>query len=167
MNIRSLEREYTKFDVNLDLFDLTTPSFIWRDDIALYSYVVKKEFDMRVDLIMQDIYDLDPILANEHLSDIDVICYINNIDNFLNIREGMVLLVPALDNINEFRYNLDSLEESKLSVRDKLIVPNKSTKVDPKRKKYVEDGYSLPPVVKDNPEPPVKINNGKFSVGGI
>jgi hypothetical protein len=51
--------------------------------------------------------------------------------------------------------------------RNKLSVPNKSTKKDTNREKYKENNYSLPPVVLSKPREPVRLENGKFSIGGL
>ena len=45
--------------------------------------------------------------------------------------------------------------------------PNKTTRVDPNRQNYIENDYSLSPVVLDTPKEPVRIVDGKFSIGGL
>lgn len=157
----------TKFSSDLDLFDLTKPSFIFREDLALTDYTVKVEHEMRIDLMFQDMYDLEPNEVGVYLENIDVICYINNIDNALNIKGGSILRIPSIDDFEKFRVNIDALEEDKLSIKERLVVPNKTTRKDKDREKFKKSDFSLPPVVMDKPRPPVRISNGKFSIGGI
>ena len=166
MDFKSIN-EYVKFSSELDLFDLTTPSFLYRDDVELNEYVVKKEHEMRVDLIFQDIYNLEPNDVGVYLENIDVLLYINNIDNPVNIKSGLTLLYPSMGDYSKFRYELSSLEEEKLSIKEQLLVPNKKTKIDKSRESFKENNYLLPPVVLDKPKAPVRISNGKFSIGGL
>lgn len=168
MDIESINK-YVKFDTDLDLYDLTTPSFLYRtnDEVNLREYVVRKEDEMRIDLIFQSMYNLEPNEVGNFLNNIDIILYINNIDNPLNIREGLTLLYPLFDDFSKFRYELSQLEEEKLSIKEKLVVPNKTTKKDKDREKFKANNYLLPPVVLDTPKPPVRISNGRFSIGGV
>lgn len=167
MNIKSLTDEYTKYNREEDIYDITTPSFKWNSSIRYMKYTVQKGFDMRMDLILQDIYDLSPGEADTWIHHIDVICYINHIDNPINIKEDTVLIVPdALDSLDDLRISLEAIKDNS-DVREKLIVPNKSTKKDKNREKFKENGYSIPPTVRDVPKPPVDISGGKISVGGL
>jgi lipopolysaccharide export LptBFGC system permease protein LptF len=137
--------------------------------VEFSEYVIPKGFDMRLDLIFQDIYDLEPNEVGLYLENLDVIYYINNIDNPLNIKEGLVLKYPTnLGDILNFRVsNIDSDINNKDIVKDKLSYPNKSTRKDKSRENFVKNGYSLPPVVLETPRPPVSIKDGKFNIGGI
>lgn len=165
MDIKSIVD--TKFSSDLDLFDLAKPSFIFRSDVVLNNYVVKTEHEMRIDLMFQDMYNLEANEVGIYLENIDIICYLNNIDNPLNIKGGLVLKIPSIDDFEKFRIDIDTLEEDKLSIKQKLVVPNKTTRKDKDREKFKKSDFSLPPVVMDKPRPPVRISNGKFSVGGI
>lgn len=166
MNIRALTNEFTKKDDDNN-YDLTTPSFQWNNTIQYMSYEVKKGYDMRLDLIFQDIYDLTPSESITWLENIDVICYINGIDNPINIKEGTVLIVPGtIDSFDSIRISLDAVKD-KTDIREKLIVPNKSTKKDKNREKFKENGYSIPPTVRNVPKPAVDLENGKIKVGGL
>lgn len=157
----------TKFSSDLDLFDLAKPSFIYREDVRLNEYTVKSEHEMRIDLMFQDIYNLEPNEVGIYLENIDIICYLNNIDNPLNIKGGLIIRVPSIDDFEKFRVNIDTLEEDKLSIKERLVVPNKTTRKDKDREKFKKSDFSLPPVVLDKPRPPVRISNGQFSIGGI
>lgn len=165
MDIKSIVD--TKFNNDLDLFDLAKPSFIYREDVRLNEYTVKAEHEMRIDLMFQDIYNLEPNEVGIYLENIDVICYLNNIDNPLNIKGGLIIRVPSIDDFEKFRVDIDTLEEDKLSIKERLVVPNKTTRKDKDREKFKKSDFSLPPVVLDKPRPPVRISNGQFSIGGI
>jgi len=161
--------EYLKFDRNLGLFDLFTSAFIYKAGINLSEYTVEKGLEMRLDLIFQKIYNLESNEVGLYLGDMDVICFINNIDNPLNIREGVVIKYPKdMGDIRHFRViNVDDDLNNKEKVKDKLSFPNKSTRKNKSREDFVKGGYSLPPVVLETPRPPVTIKNGKFSIGGL
>lgn len=165
MDIKSIVD--TKFSSDLDLFDLAKPSFIYREDVRLNEYTVKSEHEMRVDLMFQDIYNLEPNEVGIYLENIDIICYLNNIDNPLNIKGGLIIRVPSIDDFEKFRVDIDTLEEDKLSIKERLVVPNKTTRKDKDRENFKKSNFSIPPVVLDKPKPPVRISNGQFSIGGI
>lgn len=171
MNIKSIN-EYIKADDN-DLFNLFNPLFESRTsiigDIRYLDYVVPKYQDMRIDLIFRDMYGFDGVISVDSLKDIDVILYINNIDNALNIKEGMVLKYPnSIEALSSFRVEEEQQDNfDKKEVTEKLVFPNKSTRKDKSREKFKEDGYSIPPVVLSSPKPPVTIDNGQFSIGGL
>jgi hypothetical protein len=169
MDFKSLTDSYTKFDTANDVYDLFTSTFVYRDDIALSEYVVERGFDMRLDLIFEKIYNLEPDVVGLYLVDMDVICYINNIDNPLNIKEGSVIKYPTdLGNIREFRVlDIDQDLNNKSKIKERLSFPNKSTRKDKSREDFIKGGYSLPPVVLETPRPPVSIKDGKFSIGGL
>lgn len=172
MNIKSIN-EYIKADNN-NLYNLFNPLFESRtrvigSDITYSEYIVPKYQDMRIDLIFRDMYALEGYAGNDYLQDIDIILYINNIDNALNIKEGMVLKYPdSLESLSNFRVEEDQQDIfDKKEITKKLVVPNKSTRKDSSREKFKEEGYSLPPVVLSSPKPPVTIDNGQFSIGGL
>lgn len=166
MNITSLSDALVVFRGDSAMVDLFTPNLAFDGRYELGKYVVQPGQAGRMDLIMDDIYDT----TNYSLySDIDVILYINNIDNPLSVRPGMEILYPTRDNLESFRYtpNQDSNDsfESDIVSR-KLMYPNKTTNVDPARKKFLEE-VSVPPTVNASPRPPVVVDEGKIIIGGI
>jgi len=99
---------------------------------------------------------------------IDVILTINNIDNPLNIKKGMVIKYPGLGEIDFFRIEVPTdLSKKRVDILGRLGKPNKQTKADPARQKYLKDEISLPPTVNSTPKTPVTIKNGQFNIGGI
>lgn len=172
MDIISIN-EFIRFDDDLDLFDLFKPTLIYLDDVPgteinYKSFVVEEYHEMRIDLVFKEMYDFEPTEVGIYLGNIDIICFINDIDNPLNIKRGMVLRYPSLEDFDKFRFNEDKDSFSKKEdVKSRLVVPNKSTRKDKSREKFKENGFSLPPVVLDKPRQPVVIKDGKFSIGGL
>jgi hypothetical protein len=147
-----------KRNIDNNLVDLVSPSFQYRLGVDLYEYLVQDGEEMRIDLIMQSL--------NISLEHMDIIMYINNIDNPLNIRKDMIILYPRENDINLFRY-IPSKSSGDIEVKDKITPrPNKTTRKDPNRKKYIDEEYSLPPVVLENPVNHVRIENGNIMIGG-
>jgi len=169
MNVKSLYR-YVKKDQTTGFYDLFTPTFISNPNITISNYLVTKDDEMRIDLVFANMYSIDISNLDTYLEDIDVLLYINNIDNPLNIKEGMVLDYPTtLTDLENFRY-LPPAKLNENSIIKKLgtpNTPNKTTKRDASRQSYIENDYSLSPVVLDTPREPVRVVNGKFSIGGL
>jgi hypothetical protein len=168
MDIYSLNNQ-VKFDTAQNLYNLFQPTFIYNTNVELEDYEVTRDDEMRIDLIFMNMYQYDITMLHNYLQDIDIILFINNIDNALNIKEGMILKYPSPDDFDRFRYT-DNLETLSTDVTKQLAtpnLPNKATKVDPNRQAYLENDYSLPPVVLDVPREPVRIQDGKFSIGGL
>lgn len=163
MDIVSLKETYFINDNIINGWDVYAPSFIMNSDLSqLNVYEVQKGEDMRIDLVMMSIYD-DPYL----LKDLDVILYINDINNPLNIREGMVIYYPDSESLESFRYYENDEETTSKSVKQQLGVLNKTTRKDENRKKFLDANYSLPPTVNKEAKPAVTISNGEIFVGGL
>jgi hypothetical protein len=150
------------------LYNLFEPHMYINPQVPLLTYTVQRGEDMRIDLIMQNMYSIEPNVIGDYLEHIDVLLYINNIDNPLNIIEGSVLLYPnSIDRFDEFRIREDDFDAKNKNLNKKLAVPNVGRKIDPKRKQYIDNGYSFPPTVLKEPKDPVTLSNGKFYIGGI
>ena len=163
MDIVSLTETYFINNRIINGWDIYAPSFIKSSDVTqLNVYEVQKGEDMRIDLVMMSIYD-DPYL----LKDLDVILYINDIDNPLNIREGMMIYYPDRESLEGFRYYENNDETTSKSIKQKLGVLNKTTRKDENRKKFLDANYSLPPTVNRETKPAVTISNGNIFVGGL
>jgi len=175
---------YTENIKKIDsVFDLTIPSFVYVDiditdgfnnTVTFNTITVEEKHEMRIDLLFMDMYDIDPYLSDVYLGNIDIILALNNIDNPLNIKKGMEIKFPSLEQLDNLRIRPenDSFDKkNNRSVRDRLVVPNKSTRKDSSREKFKESGYSLPPVVLRKPKKPVSITGDgtsfTISAGGI
>ena len=157
MNIKSFDDVRwvnNKWNLNVPSFKMIQPS--------LASYTVQRGEDMRIDLIMKSIYN-----DIYNFKDIDVLLYINNIDNPLNVREGMILYYPDPSSFEGYRFYEEVSAAVKKSVKQSLGVLNKTTRVDEKRKKFLDSDYSLPPVVLQESRPSVTMDDNKIKVGGL
>ena len=167
MDIFSLYKT-VKFSSADNTYNLFEPTILFLND-GLNEYTVTGTDEMRIDLVIQNMYNLEPNSTYNILENIDVILRLNNIDNPLSVKSGMILKFPPIGKFEDFRYS-ESLEETSNNVTKQLGVRNnisKVTRVDPNRQNYIENDYSLSPVVLDTPREPVRIIDGKFSIGGL
>jgi len=158
MNIKSL----TELSISNGYYEMIEPHLIFRTDIDLYTYEVQKFEEMRIDSVMMSIYDDDESL----LPNSDIILYLNGIDNPLNILEGDILYYPDSSTFDSFRME-PTKASTTTSVASILSTPNKTTQKDKNRTNYLQNGYSLPPVVLEESKPPITLDNGKVLVGGL
>lgn len=160
MDIISLSN--LKVDKIKNTYNLYYPQLVYFSKDGLNEYTVQSGEEMRIDLVMMSIYNT-PL----SLPELDVILFINNIDNPLNIKKGDSILYPPMEALSSYRYELDDSYKSGENVRKALAVPNKTTLKDPNRKKFLENGYVLPPTVLDDSKPPVRLEGDKIVIGGI
>jgi hypothetical protein len=168
MDIKSLHQGI-KLNPNTGLYNLFTPTFVFNTSVKLNEYTVNESEEMRIDLVFSNMYSIEMSMMSNYYQDIDVILYINNIDNPVNIKEGMILNYPEVDSIYKFRY-IAPTTINDVSIIKQLgtpNLPNKTTRKDTSRQNYIENDYSLSPVVLDTPREPVRIENGRFSIGGL
>ena len=160
MNIECFKR--FKFSTTMDRFVIETPIRKYDITVEMYEYTVQKGEDMRLDLIMKAIYN-----DSSTFSDVDIILYLNGIDNPLNIREGQKIKYINKTDFDRFRYVELGGDKNGLAIKSILGAPNKTTRVDSNRTKFLESGYTLPPVLLSKSEPSVKIDETKIIVGGL
>ena len=163
MNIISLES--LKYNIYTKLYNFYYPVLAYVDvkiEQSLSKYVVQKGEEMRIDLVMMSIYDDVSLLKS-----MDVLLFINNIDNPLNIMEGDDIYYPPSEVLDSYRYSFEPSSRAGENVRKALAVPNKTTKKDGNRRKFIENGYSLPPVVLSESKSPVRVEGDKIVIGGL
>jgi hypothetical protein len=162
MNIKSLK--LSKFDPISKTTNIENPSFVNNSLIDLYEYTIQFGETMRPDLIMKSIYNIKS--SFEH---IDVILYINGIENPLNLKSDMKLLYPKYSDLDKFRYVIKGNELSNLpeNTAQEISKVDKTTKKDKNREEFTKGNYQLPPVVKSKPEPSVRIVGNNIRIGGI
>ena len=144
-------------------YSLFSPSFIWGANNPFSTYIVEPHEEGRVDLIMQSIYGTDI----DYFSDLDVLLYLNGIDNPLNILAGTEIIYVEPDLLDNYRYTEFGGAVIDSDIKKMLSVPNKTTRIDKNRQSFVDNNYSLPPVVSSNNTPPVLLTNDKIIVGGL
>lgn len=165
MDIKSLKNSIK--DPITNLFDLITPTFVYRTDISLSTITVEPYHEMRMDLLFMDMYRLEANEVGLYLENIDVILYINNIDNFLNIKKDMNILYPSsLGELQSFRIQDDEFEIKNKDI-EKIVVPSKSTRKDASRVRFLNGESPLSPVLSSRPRNPIQIQNGVFNIGGL
>jgi len=159
VDIKSLsELKYNKVSRR---FNLYTPQFVYTQG-NLNTYTVQTGEEMRIDLVMMSIYN-DPYV----LKDTDIILFLNDIDNPLNINVGDVIRYPVVEALSQYRFYIDPSFNTGENVRKQLAVPNKTAKRDQSWKKFVDNGYALPPVVLDEAKSPVRVEGDKIVIGGL
>ena len=135
-------------------YDLFTRTYKYVfNGIKYYEYKVQKGEEMRIDLVCKSIYG--------NIDYIDVILNVNNISNPLNIKEGSLIKYPDQSDIEILRFKeKKSKEDSKV-----LSNPNKSTKIDQSRQKYIENGSiesNSPNIISDDQ---ISTKGGLLKVG--
>jgi hypothetical protein len=161
MDIYSLSQ--LNYNETTRLFNIYYPQFFYTKKESLNTYIVQKGEEMRIDLVMMSMYNDDTLV----LPNIDVILFINGIDNPLNIFEGDILYYPKQSALENYRYVFSQGTQPGRNIRKALSVPNKTTKVDSNRKKFIDNGFVLPPVVLDETKSPVRVEGGKIVIGGL
>ena len=163
-DIKSLsDATFTKIDDGSYILNLFQPSFMWGANNPFSTYVVESSDEGRIDLIMQSIYGVDA----DYFSSLDIILYLNDIDNPLNILAGTEIIYIQGDLLDNYRYTELGETVTNTDIKNLLSVPNKTTRIDSNRQKFVDNDYSLPPVVSSNNTPPVQVTSDKIIVGGI
>lgn len=152
MNFHDIDK--LKRDPKQDnLYNLFTITF--KDTVGLPTqrFDVTEEEYMRIDLVCQKIYQDD--------SYVDLVCNSNYIDNPLNIMESDIIYCPELQNISDLRPELSDTDD----IRGALQANDNGTQIDPNRKKFVEQNYTLTPTTIDVPQEPVKIVQDTIFIG--
>lgn len=161
MDIYSLSQ--LNYNNTTKLFNIYYPQFFYTNKENLNKYIVQKGEEMRIDLVLLSMYNEDPLV----LVNIDVILFINGIDNPLNIFEGDVLYYPSQSALDTYRYVFTESDKAGQNIRKSLSAPNKTTIKDDNRKKFIDNGFVLPPVVLDETKSPVRIEGDKIVIGGL
>lgn len=133
------------------MFDQT---FKYLINIELNTYIVDSSFEMRIDLVCNEIYN-----NTEYC---DFLLNLNNIDNPLNIMGNDRILYVSEDIIGLFRTDESTARE----LRNIYLNAAKVSKPDTKRLNYVENNYKLPPTFLQIPAESVRIVDGKIILGG-
>ena len=162
MNIKSLT--LSKFDTISKTTNIEDPSFVNNITVDLYEYTIQQGETMRPDLIMKSIYD-----TNSSFEHIDVILYINGIENPLNLKQGTTILYPKYSELDKFRYVIrgGELSNNPEDTNKEISRVDKTTKKDVNREKFNKGDYQLPPVVKNKPNPSVRVVGNNIRIGGV
>ena len=147
--------DFTKISIDpkTNLYDFTQLTHKSNPGVQLIQYTVQSGEEMRLDLICESIYN--------NMDNMDVLLSCNYIDNPLNIKEGSIIYYPDAGNVDLFRYS----EPQATDVVNKLVNPTKTSRSDASRQKYVEENYSIPPVVLESPIEQVTTRGNSLVIG--
>jgi hypothetical protein len=137
-----------------NLYNMFDRTFKYLIGIQLSTYIVDPSFEMRIDLVCNEIYK-----STDYC---DFLLDLNNIDNPLNIMGNDRILYVPQEQIGLFRINESTTRE----LRNVYLNAAKVSKPDPKRLSYVENDYKLPPTFLQIPAESVRIVDGKIILGG-
>jgi len=156
MKIRSLEElELISVTDNMSMYDLTPITFRpVGTSYAFFEYIVPKHFEMRIDLISNDIYS-----TTEYS---DFLLWLNRIINPFNISEGRSIKYVDPNSIPDFYAPKQNREE----VQQVFLNKAKARRRDSKREKFIEEKRSLPPTVNESKNEQVKLNGNTVIIGG-
>ena len=150
------------YSQQMNRYIIENPVHRFTTTVDFYQYEIQPGESMRIDLIMQSIYD-DPAMY----SNCDIILYINGIDNPLNLKEGQIINYIDSENFSYFRYTELGGTAKSSNIKQSLAVPSKTTRTDINRAKFIESDYTLPPVLLTVSQPSVTIDSQGINVGGL
>ena len=150
-----------KYSNDLKRYSLETPSHVYINYV-LEEYIVKDHEEMRFDLIIESMYE--STLYYEYL---DVILYINDIDNPLNVLSGKIILYPPKENLDSYRMVIQKTEI--LGDNNKNMNGNhtKVNRVDKNRADFINNNYTLNPVQSPDNQGSIKMINNSVVISGL
>jgi hypothetical protein len=114
--------------------NIIAPLVNMSDDLIVYPYIVSKQEEMRIDLILSGMY-------GENNNYIDEILTLNNIIDPLSLVEGTILWYPDSTDLEKIRKS--PIIETDEDIINRLIDPNSERKIDYNR----ETGMNLTPTI--------------------
>lgn len=155
-NIKSLEN--LSRDVNQsNYYDLFVQNYATlNDEVQLRYYIVDRSRQMRLDLVCTDLYG--------DISNLQLLMFINNIDNPFGIQEDDILFwVETKDIARISAVDPKVIEDG----REELINAFKASVSDPARNAYLQNrgNDQLPPNIVPDNAPKIIIDNNKVIVG--
>jgi hypothetical protein len=150
-----------KYSNELKRYALETPSHVYTNYV-LEEYIVQEHEEMRFDLIIESMYE--STLYYEYL---DVILYINDIDNPLNVLPGKKILYPSKEDLDSYRMIIQKTEI--LGDNNKNMNGNhtKVNRVDKNRADFINNNYTLNPVQSPDNQGSVKMINNSVVISGL
>jgi len=152
MKWRSIDLMNNISQSNESEYDLTQTVWTKVNSINYYLYIVDSFDEMRLDTICYKIYG-----TTDH---VDFLCFLNDIINPLNIKEGDALMYVNSEDISQYKIDPDQT----LNIRSQLINLSKIKKVDKNRREFNDEKSALPPTVKSSGSNPVSFDNGTVTI---
>ena len=144
---------FTDKGITYSLYDLTLPTYI-NSNISLTNMYTCNDYDnSRFDTISSNIFN-DPDL-------LDLLMFINDYDNPLNIMSSDIILYCEPSLVNLFK----NTTEVNHDLKDSLIQYDKSTIIDSNRVNYINNDYSLPPTINSVPTSGVNVSGNNIIIG--
>lgn len=150
-----------------NIYDLFRPSIALDDEIPeMLTFQVTEYEEGRIDLVLDAMYgDLKMTYT-----DLDIILYINGIDNPLSIMKGDILLYPPMETLVDFRYESKNEKIDRARRNRTLGVPvgqpNKSSRTDKNRTAYL-DKVAFNPTINEVPKNGVTTQGNSILIGGV
>jgi hypothetical protein len=156
-NIKSLE-SLSRDENQEDFYDLFVQHYsALGDNVQLRFYIVDRSREMRLDLVCTDLYG--------DLSNLQMLMFINNIDNPFGVQESDIIFWVEGKDLSKVQ-TLDPkiIEDG----RDNLINAFKASLSDPARSAYLQNrgADQLPPNVLPTNAPKIQVDNNSIVIGG-
>ena len=155
MNIPDLDKlkKTTRSGTQYDLFEVRYQfPEINSEQLGINLYKVKRGEEMRIDLICQSIYGRTDY--------IDFLCFVNNIQNPLNIGLNTLIVYYAEANIPAF-----IVEPKSDDITQIIAKTNRGTKPDPSREEFLANNLTLPPNILEQPVEQIVIKGTQIRLG--
>lgn len=155
MKIESLT-DLERVSDNYNLYNLSGATYRSFNGNYYYNeYIVPEHFEMRMDLICNDIY--------KSTDYVDFLLWFNDIINPFNIRKETVLYYVLPDLIPRFL----APKENETEVQQVFLNKSKVTRRDKNRDKYKQEVRAkLPPTMTDRKNEQVKVEGDSIIIGG-
>lgn len=170
LRIEVLERKNEITDSNGDkIMDLTSKSFEFKGDINVYrTLIVTDSFIMRPDLIAK--------IAYGNSNRLDYICKFNGVSNPFSLNTGKVLMIGDENDMKNQLANSKNTPDnkSKEDIRKRFFDPNKLSKKDQTRLKFLQQKSkqqvngsqsNLPPNFAEPGSKELTVKNGQVIFG--
>jgi hypothetical protein len=128
-----------------DLYNFFDKTYIDLQGVEFDEYIVQQDEEMRIDLICHRIYT--------STDQIGFLLNFNGIENPLNIIQGDIIRFVAIGEIDSFKSTVANTE----TILEGVANADKSSRKDPSRKEFIEQGYTLPPNFNQTPQLPVQL----------
>jgi len=132
MKIDTVDNKIKIIKDDVEMIDFAEPTYVpgydTKDFVITKRIIVTNEYDKRPDLLCFSLYGTDDY--------VDILLKCNEISDPLSIREGMLILVPALQPAKNFYVN-PSKEAINSQINSKYIDPSKKSKKDDNRLKAI------------------------------
>jgi hypothetical protein len=136
-----------------NLYDLFAKTFRPNTIYQFQTHIVQPDEEMRIDLICDRLYG--------DTKYVDFLLNFNEIDNPLNVKQDDVIKWCEISLIDEFKDQ--SAREEELTRT--LLNSNKSTRKDPNRQAFIDEGFSLPPNFLETPQSSVNVVGNTLVLG--